>query len=114
MEYIAAVQDVTARRLSEEALDKARAQLAQVARATSLGVLTASIAHELNQPLCGIITNANTCLQGECLLPILPTSTVRVRRLGERLRLRQSCLRSDRAIVCPVHQEGYQRPSWWT
>jgi PAS domain S-box-containing protein len=63
VEYIAAIQDVTARRLSEDALDKARAQLTHVARATSLGVLTASIAHELNQPLSGIITNANTCLR---------------------------------------------------
>jgi signal transduction histidine kinase len=63
LEYIAAIQDVTARRLSEEALDKARAQLTHVARITSLGVLTASIAHELNQPLSGIITNANTCLR---------------------------------------------------
>ena len=63
LEYIAVVQDITARRLSEDALDKARAQLAHVARVTSLGVLTASIAHELNQPLSGIITNASTCLR---------------------------------------------------
>ena len=63
LEYIAAVQDVTARRLSEEALAKARSELAKVARTTSLGVLTASIAHEVNQPLSGIITNANTCLR---------------------------------------------------
>jgi PAS domain S-box-containing protein len=63
LEYIAAVQDITARRLSEDALDTARAQLAHVARVTTLGVLTASIAHELNQPLSGIITNANTCLR---------------------------------------------------
>ena len=63
LEYIAAIQDVTARRLSDEALDNARAQLTHVARVTSLGVLTASIAHELNQPLSGIITNANTCLR---------------------------------------------------
>lgn len=63
LEYIAAVQDVTARRLSEEALAKARSELAKVARVTSLGVLTASIAHEVNQPLSGIITNANTCLR---------------------------------------------------
>ncbi len=63
LEYIAAIQDVTARQLSEEALDKARAQLTHVARVTSLGVLTASIAHELNQPLSGIITNASTCLR---------------------------------------------------
>jgi signal transduction histidine kinase len=63
LEYIAAVQDVTARRMSEEALAKARAELAKVARATALGVLTASIAHEVNQPLSGIITNAGTCLR---------------------------------------------------
>jgi len=63
LEYIAAVQDVTARRLSEEALSKARSELTKVARVTSLGVLTASIAHEVNQPLSGIITNASTCLR---------------------------------------------------
>jgi PAS domain S-box-containing protein len=63
VEYIAAVQDVTARRLSEQALDKARTQLRYVARITSLGVLTASIAHEVNQPLSGIMTNAGTCLR---------------------------------------------------
>jgi PAS domain S-box-containing protein len=63
LEYIAAVQDVTARRMSEEALAKARSALAKVARVTSLGSLTASIAHEVNQPLSGIITNAGTCLR---------------------------------------------------
>ena len=63
LQYIAAVQDVTARRMSEEALGKARSELAKVARVTSLGVLTASIAHEINQPLSGIITNAGTCLR---------------------------------------------------
>ena len=62
-EYIGAVQDVTQRRLSEEALGKARSELANVARVTSLGVLTASIAHEVNQPLSGIVTNASTCLR---------------------------------------------------
>jgi PAS domain S-box-containing protein len=63
LEYIAAVQDVTARRLSEEALNKARSELAHVARVMSLGALTASIAHEVSQPLSGIITNASTCLR---------------------------------------------------
>ena len=56
-------EDVTQRKLSEEALAKARSELAKVARITSLGVLTASIAHEINQPLSGIITNASTCLR---------------------------------------------------
>ncbi|MEN3329881.1 MAG: hypothetical protein V7638_4688 [Acidobacteriota bacterium] len=63
LEYIAAVQDVTARRSSDEALDRARSELAHVARVMSLGALTASIAHEVNQPLSGIITNASTCLK---------------------------------------------------
>ena len=63
LEYIAAVQDITARRLSEEALARARSELARVTRVTSLGVLTASIAHEVNQPLSGIVTNAGTCLR---------------------------------------------------
>jgi PAS domain S-box-containing protein len=62
-EYIGAVQDVTDRRLSEEALGKLRSELAHVSRAVTLGALTASIAHEVNQPLSGIITNASTCLR---------------------------------------------------
>jgi PAS domain S-box-containing protein len=63
LEYIGAVQDVTQRMLSEEALSKSRSELAHLARVMSLGILTASIAHEVNQPLAGIITNAETCLQ---------------------------------------------------
>jgi signal transduction histidine kinase len=61
LEYIGAVQDVTQRRHTEEALAKLRAELARAARVTSLGVLTAAIAHEVNQPLAGIVTNAGTC-----------------------------------------------------
>ncbi len=62
-EYIGAIQDVTQRRASEEALAKARSELAHVASVTSLATLTASIAHEVNQPLSGIVTNAGTCLR---------------------------------------------------
>jgi signal transduction histidine kinase len=63
LEYIGAVQDVTARRLSEQELAKAQAELAHVSRVSALSTLTASIAHEVNQPLSGIITNASTCLR---------------------------------------------------
>jgi len=63
LEYIGAVQDVTERRLSEQALDKARSELTRMARVTSIGAMTASIAHEVNQPLLGIVTNASTCLR---------------------------------------------------
>jgi PAS domain-containing protein len=51
LEYIGAIQDVTERRRSEEALGQIRSELAHVARVTTLGALTASIAHEVNQPL---------------------------------------------------------------
>jgi len=60
---IGAVQDVTRRRLAEDALDKLRSDVAHRTRVMSLGTLTASIAHELNQPLTGMMTNANTCVR---------------------------------------------------
>ena len=63
LEYIGAVQDVTKRRISEEALEDTRSELARVSRIASLGALTASIAHEVNQPLAGILTNASTCMR---------------------------------------------------
>jgi PAS domain S-box-containing protein len=61
--FIGALQDVTESKAAEEALDRARSELAHVARLTTLNALTASIAHEINQPLSGIITNASTCLR---------------------------------------------------
>jgi PAS domain S-box-containing protein len=64
--YRGVASDVTAAMRAEQAekaLHQAQAQLAHVARVTSLGALTASIAHEVNQPLTGIINNASTCLR---------------------------------------------------
>jgi signal transduction histidine kinase/tetratricopeptide (TPR) repeat protein len=63
IEYIGAIQDVTERRISDEALGRIQSEMAHVARVTSLGVLAASIAHEVNQPLAGIVTNASACLR---------------------------------------------------
>ena len=57
------LRDLTERRLAEQELARVRSELAQMSRVTSLGVLTASIAHEVNQPLSGIVTNASTCLR---------------------------------------------------
>jgi PAS domain S-box-containing protein len=56
-------EDVTERRLAEEALNETRAELALMTRVTTMSTLTASIAHEVNQPLSGIVTNASTCLR---------------------------------------------------
>src|SRR5690348_11201183 len=81
LEYIGAVQDVTAWRLSEQALAKARSELAHGARVTTLNTLTASIAHEVNQPLAGIITNASTCLR---MLAADPPDVVGARETARR------------------------------
>jgi PAS domain S-box-containing protein len=56
-------EDVTEQHEAKLALDKARSDLAHVARVSTLSALTASIAHEVNQPLSGIVTNASTCLR---------------------------------------------------
>jgi PAS domain S-box-containing protein len=61
--FIGALQDVTESKIAEESLSKARSELAHVARITTLNALTASIAHEINQPLASLITNASICLR---------------------------------------------------
>ncbi len=55
--------DITERKRAEEALHKAQAELTHVTRVATLGEMTASIAHEVNQPLAAVITNANACLR---------------------------------------------------
>jgi PAS domain S-box-containing protein len=60
--FVGAVQDMTESKVAEDALNRARSELAHMSRVMALGALTASIAHEVNQPLSGIITNATTCL----------------------------------------------------
>lgn len=57
------ITDIEDRKRAEDALGKVRSELAHMTRVASLGALTASIAHEVNQPLSGIITNASTCLR---------------------------------------------------
>jgi C4-dicarboxylate-specific signal transduction histidine kinase len=51
------------RQRAQEALQKAQAELAHVSRLMTLGELTASIAHEVNQPLAAVVTNAQACLR---------------------------------------------------
>ena len=55
--------DITERKRTEEALHKAQAELAHVTRVATLGEMTASIAHEVNQPLAAVVNNANACLR---------------------------------------------------
>jgi C4-dicarboxylate-specific signal transduction histidine kinase len=53
--------DVEERRQVDEALHEAQTELAHVARLTTMGELVVSLAHELNQPLAGVITNGEAC-----------------------------------------------------
>jgi signal transduction histidine kinase len=62
VEFVGAVMDVTAMRVAERELHKTRTDLAHVTRVTSLGELTASIAHEVYQPLGAVVFNAEACM----------------------------------------------------
>jgi C4-dicarboxylate-specific signal transduction histidine kinase len=56
--FAAVVVDMTERKRADEALHRAREELARVTRVSTAGELTASIAHEINQPLAAIATYA--------------------------------------------------------
>ena len=63
MKFVGATTDIDDQKRTEEALRQAQDDLARINRVTTLGELTASLAHEISQPISGAITNANTCLR---------------------------------------------------
>jgi C4-dicarboxylate-specific signal transduction histidine kinase len=63
VEFVGSSTDVTERKRAEESLRQAQADLVRVSRVTTLGELSASLAHEVNQPIAAASTNANTCLR---------------------------------------------------
>ncbi len=93
---------------ANEELRTAQAELARVTRVTSMGEMAASIAHEVTQPLTGIVTNGNACLHR---LASTPPNVEKARTTVERI-IRDSNLASEvihnvRALVkkTPPHQE---------
>jgi signal transduction histidine kinase len=82
LEFIGAIMDVTASRQAEEQLSLLRTELAHVNRVTSAGELTAAIAHEVNQPLTGLVTSGNACLRW---LAVEPPNLDAARRSVERM-----------------------------
>ncbi len=66
VQFVGTVMDVTERKRAEEErerLRQAQADLAHVNRVTTMGELTASVAHEVNQPIAAAVTNAKTCIR---------------------------------------------------
>ncbi|HML12429.1 MAG TPA: ATP-binding protein [Xanthobacteraceae bacterium] len=61
--FLGSMVDISERKRAEEALQSTQAELARVQRSTMMGEITASIAHEINQPLAAIVTNANSGLR---------------------------------------------------
>jgi signal transduction histidine kinase len=97
LEFIGAVMDVTEARRVEEQVHRARADLAHVARVTTLGELTAAIAHEINQPLTALVTQGSACLRwlardppnlekGRSLVEAMVSSGMRAAEVISRLR----------------------------
>jgi signal transduction histidine kinase len=62
VEFIGSTMDITERKRADAALQEARAELERVTRVTTMGELAASIAHEVNQPLAGVVMRANAGL----------------------------------------------------
>jgi PAS domain S-box-containing protein len=63
VEFVGSSTDITERKRAEESLRQAQADLVRVSRVITMGELTASLAHEVNQPIAAASTNANTCLR---------------------------------------------------
>jgi PAS domain S-box-containing protein len=78
VEFIGAIMDVSAAKRAEQELRQAQAELAHISRVTALGELAASIAHEVNQPITGVVSNAEAALSW---LGAEPPNLVRVREV---------------------------------
>ncbi len=78
-------RDVTRQKEENAALCEAQTALARVCRVNTMGELAASIAHEVNQPLAGIVTNGIACLRWLAKLADLPTALEEAREAVERI-----------------------------
>jgi PAS domain S-box-containing protein len=92
------------REQAEEALRQAQANLAHVSRVTTMGELTASIAHEVGQPLTGVVNNANACLG------LLPESAPNLEEVREALTEIIDDAERASAIIARVRQLAKKAP----
>jgi len=104
------VVDITGRKKAEEELSKQREALARVGRANRLGQLTGSIAHELNQPLAGILSNAQATelmikqgrLEQDELEEIMADIVNDTKRAGEVIRNLRNLYREQKVEFIPI------------
>jgi K+-sensing histidine kinase KdpD len=87
--------EINERQRAQEALQKAQAELAHVSRLMTLGELTASISHEVNQPLAAVVTNGQVCLR---LLALETPRPDEMRAVVACCALRSSSARSGHAV----------------
>jgi PAS domain S-box-containing protein len=63
VQFVGSSTDITERKQAEEALHQAQKDVARINRITTMGELTASLAHEVKQPIAAAVTDANTCVR---------------------------------------------------
>ena len=100
----ASIASLSEQKRAEEALRQAQADLAHVNRVTTMGELTASLAHEVNQPIAAAVTNADACLRW--LARDHPKSRRGARGCDENRERRNACGRNHQPDP-PALQEGY-------
>jgi C4-dicarboxylate-specific signal transduction histidine kinase len=92
--------EIGERQRAEDALQKAQAELAHVSRVMTLGELTASIAHEVNQPLAAVVTNSQACLRWLALeTPRLDEARAAVERIARDGNRASEVIRRIRALA---------------
>lgn len=109
-EYYGTITDITTQRQAEDAVRVAQAELARVSRATTVGQLTSSIAHEINQPLMSIVSNAGASLRWLNHDPIrydnirvgLEEIVAEGQRAGEIIRSLQTLTRKQEPVFCRI------------
>jgi C4-dicarboxylate-specific signal transduction histidine kinase len=108
VEFVGTVMDITDRKRAD-ALRNAQADLARVSRLTTIGELTASVAHEVNQPLMATVTNASACVQLlSCDVPYLDEARLAAERAVKAGHRAGDVIRTVRALARKSSQEMTQ------
>ena len=102
----ALVDQMAERERAEESLRAARSELARVMRVTTVGELTASIAHEINQPLAAVVTNSDACIAWlESKSPSLPEARAAAERAAMGATRASEVIRRIRSLISKAPTE---------